>query len=72
MPPDPVHSARSRHARTCHKFGTDSPEAQETKRELVAAKLVREIASATSEPPTLTTEQRQRIANLLTAPGGVA
>jgi hypothetical protein len=73
MPSDPVHIARSRLARTVASHGRGSPEAIDAKRELIAAKIIREIASATTDAPTLTAEQRRRIADLLlTAPGGAA
>jgi len=66
---DPVHVARSLLARTVAKHGRGSPEAIDAKRALIAAKLVREIASATTEAPTITVDQRQQIASLLlTAP----
>lgn len=70
---DPVHIARSLLARTVAKHGRGSPEAVDAKRALKTAKIEREIASATTEAPTLTAEQRQRIADLLlTAPGAVS
>ena len=73
MPSDPVHIARSRLASTVAKHGRGSPEAVKAKRELKTAKIVREITTATTEAPTLTSEQCQQIANLLlTAPRGAA
>ena len=71
MPSDPVHVARSLLARTVAKHGRGSPESLDAKRALKAAMLEREIARSTSEAPTLTAEQCQRIATLvLSAPGG--
>ena len=66
MASDPVHIARSRLARTVAKHGRESAEAHEAKRDLVAAKLLLDIASTLAASPPLTADQRQQIAGLLT------
>ncbi len=70
MPSDPVHVARARLASAVRLHGRGSTESVDTKRDLAAAKLEREVRRVIADAPPLTDHQTQSIVALLT--GGAA
>ena len=63
---------RARIAGLTRSRPADHPDLEEARRRMRAELLAEHVQQVLDGTPPLTTEQRQRIANLLTAPGGVA
>jgi hypothetical protein len=61
----PVRHARATHAITVRWYGHDSPEAEETARNLNAANAEAYIQEILDKAPPLTDEQRAKLAELL-------
>jgi len=62
--------ARARIARASRQYGRNSPEVAQARRDHAAEKIAAYVARVVADAPPLTTDQRDRIARLLTPAGG--